>query len=59
MFLYCTLVAVLTLVGMNHIDSAPTRWESTADYNPDWPSEISKILRDSIFNSTDNFYAIH
>lgn len=58
MFIYCPLVAVLTLVGMNYMDAAPTRWESTADYNPDWLSEISKILRDSIFNSTDNFYAI-
>ena len=48
---------VFMLVSMSYIDAAPTRWESVAN-NPYQQSEVERILKDAIFNTTENFYVI-
>ena len=60
MFVFCQLLAVFILVGISHTDAAPTSlWEDVAENNVYQQSELIKILKDAIFNSTNNnFYTI-
>lgn len=54
MFVFYLLAFIL--IGTSYVDTAPI--SSSVANNPDQNNEVKRILKDAMFNSTDNFYII-